>query len=387
MRALRILFTGFILFIFSCNQEKLPSINIKKEGVFRSDYKEPCKVIYSYADEIVEFSGRIKYRGGWSSKYKKHSFSLELENKFALANLPSDDDWILNANYIDKTFMRHKINYELFREMSERNIAAKSTFVNVKINDKYEGLYVLMEEINGSMVGLDKNDTMAMLFKDPPIFIKDKLSYIQDSLNYYQQKYPKINKIDKTYFIEKFKKFLFYSNDNDFARDISSWVDIDNVIDWHILLLFSNNSDGILKNFYLYKLNKDTPFRFAIWDYDHSYGRDCDNEYNLMDRELDCNRAVLLERLSNISDIKYLQRLKIRWFELREQNIISFNNFESHINKNDKIISQDVAENFKKWPIDSQWYYDSNNYQQELDLMLNYVTIRIKQLDEYFSAL
>ena len=33
-----------------------------------------------------------------------------------------------------------------------------------------------------------------------------------------------------------------------------------------IILLFTNNADGIMKNFYLYKLDKNTPFRFAIWD-------------------------------------------------------------------------------------------------------------------------
>jgi len=38
-----------------------------------------------------------------------------------------------------------------------------------------------------------------MLFKDPPIFRKERLTNVQDTLNYYQQKYPKISEFDKTY--------------------------------------------------------------------------------------------------------------------------------------------------------------------------------------------
>jgi len=371
----------------SCRNEKLPSINIQKKGVIGWEIKEPCKIIYSDSRKVDELSAKIKCRGGISSRYYKHSFSLELESKYSLGDLSSDDDWIINANYIDKTFMRHKISYDLFREMDPKNVAAKCTFVNVSINEIYEGLYVLMEEINASMIGLDKSDSLAMLFKDPPIFRKEKLSYVQDTLNYYQQKYPKIKNIDKTYYIERFKNFLFNSSDSDFIKGISDWVDIENVIDWHIFLLFSNNSDGIMKNFYLYKLDEDTPFRFAIWDYDHSFGRDGDNERNLMERKLNCNRAVLLERLSNTPEIAYMSELKKRWFKLRELNIISIDNFKAHVIENDKLINKEIVKNFEKWPIDSKWYYDKNDYRQELDLMLEFVEIRINQLDEYFNNL
>jgi hypothetical protein len=386
MRHLYIYLIVMILFSVSCKQKELPTIDIKNVGTIGWEVKEPCTITFTDANATDELNGRIKYRGGGSSRYYKHSFALELDNKYSFPNLPNDDDWILNANYIDKTFMRHKISYDLFREMNAKNIAAKGSFINVSINDKYEGLYVLMEEINGAMVGLNKNDTMAMLFKDPPIFSKDSINHVRNFPNYYQQKHPNINKIDKTYLIEDFKNFLFYSNDIDFARNITTWVDIKNVIDWHILLLFTNNSDGIMKNFYLYKLDNNTPFRFAIWDYDHSFGRDGDNERNLMERELNCNRAILLERLSNIPDIGYLPKLKKRWLELRELNIISSKNFEKHIIKNDKIISKEIGRNFEKWPINSKWYYDSSDYNQELDLMREFVIIRINQLDEYFNS-
>ena len=378
----------FILTFFaSCTEVKVPTINIIKDEAIGWKDKEICKLIYSEGLDSIKISAKIKSRGGMSSRYYKHSFAVELDSKYVLCNLPGDDDWILNANYIDKTFMRHKISYDIFMQMNPNNIASKSAFVNIKINDEYEGLYLLMEEINASKIGLDKSDTLAMLFKDPPIFHKEKLSYTQDSLNYYQQKYPKIHKSDKTFFIEQFRNFIFNSTDKDFVGEISNWIDIDNIVDWHILLLFSNNSDGIMKNFYLYKLNSEMPFRIAIWDYDHSFGRDGDNELNMMDRELNCNRSILLERLTQISETGYLKKLKKRWFELRALNVISNQNIKSHINENEKIIRNDIKYNFVKWPTNGEWYYDDNDHKEEVDLMLRFVELRINQLDDYFNSL
>lgn len=375
-----------ILFFFiSCSDEKFPSINIIVDEPIGWDKKQSCSVIYSYKTTSKTLEAEVKCRGGMSSRYFKHSYALELKEKNNLLGINHDDDWILNANYIDKTFMRHKISYDLYRQMNTKNIAAKSSYINVYINNNYNGLYVLMEEVNGKMVGLDKKDSLSMLFKDPPIFFREKLSSVQDSLNYYLQKFPKIKTKDHTEYLEKFIDFIFNSSDSVFAENISYWIDIDNVIDWHILLLFTNNSDGIMKNFLLYKLNSNTPFRIAIWDYDHSFGRDGDNELNMMRTELDCNRSILLKRLNEIESTNYNFKLKERWHYLRKKNIISTENFNEHISTNHQIIQQEIDKNFDKWPINDKWYFDDNNYIEELDLMREFVKIRIDKLDNYFA--
>jgi len=372
---------------YSCEDYEVHSINIIKSDPIGWDRKEDCKITYSDTKKGVELKGKIKYRGGISRRYHKHSFSLELDKKHSFSRHLKDDDWILNANYIDKTFMRHKISYDLFREMNDNNVASKSTFVNMSVNDSYKGLYVLMEKISLSVLDMDKTDSMAMLFKDPPIFYKDNPGFAEDSLNTYNQKFPKIKSFNKTAYVQQFKDFLFHSTDSAFAKGISNWVDLDNVIDWHIMLLFSNNEDGIMKNFYLYKKDKDTPFRFAIWDYDHSYGRDGDNEYNMMRSEVNCNRAILFERLSKLPSIKYNERLKKRWLSYRQKNIISVKNFERHIKKNDRMIKSEVLKNSELWPLDNKWYFDANTYTEELELMRKFLKIRIVQLDKYFTAL
>lgn len=376
-----------VLFIMaSCSGENVPTVHILEHAEIDWEEKSPCAFVYPGflgADTVL---ATVKYRGGMSRKYEKHSFSLELNQKKRLVNLPKEDDWILNASYIDKTFMRHKISYDLFNEMGVANKAANSGYVHLNVNGAYKGLYLIMEEVNAGMLDLNKEDSMAMLFKDPPIFSAERWIHVQDSTNYYQQKFPKISVSDKTYYIEAFRQFLFHSSNADFSKNISNWIDLANVIDWHLLLLFSNNGDGIMKNFYLYKVDADTPFRIAIWDYDHSFGRDGDGELNMMERALDCNRAVLLERLMAVEEIGYNTLLQNRWQYLRSEGIISVASFESKMDAIDAVIHTHIPQNEHRWPVNSKWYYDANTYAQELALMRVFVKKRILQLDQRFGV-
>lgn len=383
---------SFVLFglFSSCGveKEKIPIIHITTERQFERTNKKECLITYYLSDgDSIRLPARAKYRGGMSSQYDKHSFSITLDKKYPLCQLPSNNDWILNANYIDKTMMRHKISYDLFREMNPNNLSVESAYVILKINNKYNGLYLLMEEIDASKVRLNKKDSLACLFKDPPIFLKEHLAVVQDSGNYYQQKYPKIADKDMTFYIEAFRKFIFESTDETFAKGIEHLIDIENVIDWHILLLLTNNGDGVVKNFYLYKVDNKTPFKIGIWDYDHSFGRDGDNEPNMMRTQVKPERAMLIDRLLCGGLPDYKSRLKQRWQQLRENNIISCDNILNHVNENDNIIKEEVLANAKLWKYDAKWYYDDNDYAEEIGILKEFSKLRIAQLDSYFREL
>jgi spore coat protein CotH len=375
-----------LLVLLSCNDSNmLPQIDILKSDGFSWNGKEICTIIYTADGRSIEIPAEIKYRGGHSARYEKHSFSLELVKKYQLAGLPKDDDWILNANYIDKTFMRHKISYDLFQTMNQNNKSAASNYINLMINGEEQGLYLITEEINGSQVKLNEKDSLAMIFKDPPFLFKSRIKNQQDSNNYFQQKFPKIEKRNQTAYIEKFRSFLFDSSERDFVEEIDNWIDLDNVLDWHLLLLYSYNADGIMKNFYLYKLDANTPFRIAIWDYDHSFGRDGDNELNMMDRPLRMERSILFNRLLDSEALNYKKRMKERWKQLRDQGLFSAEYMDVKVKQIDSEISKAVEQNALIWPWDSKWYYDDNDYEEEKEIFMNFVKLRISVLDDEFD--
>ncbi|MBQ2542679.1 MAG: CotH kinase family protein [Bacteroidales bacterium] len=337
--------------------------------------KEYCEISYGNLTYLAE----IKCRGGYSSKFEKHSYTIDFNDKIELGGLPKAKKYILNANYIDKTFMRHVLCYDLYREMNPaKNVAPLCKYTNLTIDSVYNGLYVLMQHIDADMLDLDKLDSMAMLFKEPPVF-KD------DTSTNYDQKFPKKKKCDMSIYMDEFKNFLFKADDATFAREIGERIDIENVIDWHILLLFSNGEDGIKKNFFLYKKDSSTPYRIALWDCDHSFGRDGDNELNLMRSEIDCSRNIMLKRLLEIPEIGYEKRLCERYKELRDSKIISAEHINEKIAEYNSIIQEDVERNFALWPVNSPNYFDDNTYEQELEIIREFVEIRLPQLDKRFG--
>lgn len=336
--------------------------------------------------EVVKsFEGKIERRGGISISYPKHSYEIDLKKDISLANLPEDDDWILNANYIDKTFLRHVISYELFQEMSPNNRASNCQFIEVELNGVYNGLYVLMEKLDKSSLDVNGKDSMSFIFKEPHLFRKAyKNIKPQDSTNFHQQTYPKLKVEDKRATLEEIRALILTGNDSTFRHDIPRLFDLNNLIDWHLLLLISNNSDGILKNFYLYKPDAKTPIRIAPWDYDHSFGRDGDNELNLDQRPLKIERSILFARL--MKHAWYTSQLKARWQQHNLSNLLSEKSLKQRVIHRSKNIKERTTKNFELWPLNGKRYYDENNVKQEVNIMLQYIELRHQRLREYFKA-
>lgn len=384
----------FIVVVFlilgSCqeNQSKsipqgLHSINIIINGHIPK--RNMTKAVFSiiHKDSMLKLNGKIARRGGFSMSFPKHSYEIDLKTDISLAGLPADDDWILNANYIDKTFLRHVISYELFEDMNKNNIAPKCAYINLFINENYRGLYVLMEKLDKSSLKINSEDSLAFIFKEPHIFRKsyDKIRP-QKKDNFHQQTFPKKQKKDRSAFIEHIRDFILTSNDDVFTKEISTKFDLTNLIDWHLLLLISNNGDGILKNFYLYKQDAKSPMRIAPWDYDHSFGRDGDNELNLDKNSLDITRSILFDRLLKFD--WYKEQLKERWITLNQEGILSAQGLQRRILNKSRFIQKYAEANFEVWPVESTIYYDNNNFDQEIKIMLDFIKIRHARLRKYF---
>ncbi len=329
--------------------------------------------------------GRIHYRGGISAGYPKHSLALKLDERYPLCGLPADKDWILNANYIDKTFMRHKLCYDLFRLMDEEvNRAPLCAYATLTVDGHGQGLYVVMQKMDASTLGIDKGDSTSVIFKEPPVMYDERI-VPQDPDNYYQQTFPKKRKDDRTAQAEAIVAFLQDSPDEVFRAEVGQWFDLKNIADWQLLLLLSNNADGLRKNFFLYKVGDATPYRVAPWDYDHSFGRDGDNEPNMLRDTVDCNRAVLLRRLWQWPE--YRSHVARRWQQLRTEGLFTEATLNRMIADNAAQIEAAVKANELLWPVDNDIYYDANHFDAELDIMREFIGRNIERLDILFNRI
>lgn len=361
----------------------LNAINIQVDSIIPWDIKTSCELTFSNSFSIVD--GKIKCRGGISSKYWKHSFSLSLNSDTSLIEgIDPDDDYIVNANYIDKSFLRHKLSYDLFRKINPDNLAPRCAFKHIFINQSYEGLYVMMEEVDKSFVGFHNNDSNVILIKDGGLFIKDHTDfYIQPGEDLFQQKYPKNQTESEFEELRVLWEFLFNSSDQEFLASVGNKFDLENVRNWHLLLLIANNGDGVLKNFYWYKGN-DQIWRVIPWDYDDSFGRNGDGTMQMS--ESGWERNILLKRLFELNVDGYQQKLADLWYSLSSKNL-SLDSIHTMIDSDVSKLNQiGVKWNFKKWPINDSNYIDSNTFEQEIDLLHNYFDERFIKIDSLFNA-
>lgn len=372
------------LFLFSCRRNcEIPTLRITADSIgwFK---KEPAVISFTECGESQSVDSKIKFRGGMSSRYFKHSYAINLKQELSIAGLPTDKKWVLNASYIDKTFMRHKLSFDLFMKMGDYNLAPKTAYVRVYENENFEGLYVLMQRLGPTTLFIDKQDSSAFVFKEPPLFKIEIRQTQRDSMYADSHRFSISERTTAINTLKQLEHLIYNGDDAAFKARIFNLLDIENIIDWHILLLFTNNSDGQLKNFYVYRQKADSPIGIAIWDYDHSFGRDGDNEPNLLERMIDERRVKLFQRLLDLNPNSYNEKLNARWQSLRKA-IFTESQLYNMIDDYDKVIRKHIPENAQRWPIGADWYFDANSYSQEVALIKTYINKRLKQLDERFA--
>ena len=105
------------------------------------------------ADSLILFSSdiSIEIRGSSSKTFPKKSYSFQLidpsgkPHEATLLGLPSESEWLLYAPYSDKSLLRDVIAYKISRDLGR--YATRTVFVELFLNGKYNGLYILEEKI------------------------------------------------------------------------------------------------------------------------------------------------------------------------------------------------------------------------------------------------
>ena len=123
----------------------------------------------------------------------------------------------------------------------------------------------------------------------------------------------------------------------------------------------------------------------ALWDCDHSLGRDGDNEYNMSERNIDMKNNILIKRLLENKNLGYSKQVEKRWKELRKKKQINLKKFYTFIDEETEKIEPFVKRNFKKWPLTGWPYRDGNTFEQEVEIIKQYLELRIGELDKKYG--
>jgi subtilisin-like proprotein convertase family protein len=240
----------------------------------------------------------IEIRGAYSSSLpqKPYGFTTQdisnNDSNTVLLGLPSEHDWILQATYNDKTFLRNIMMFDLFRKMG--HYATRTKFCEVTLNGNYQGIYFLCEKIKRDanrvdIAKLDLDDNAGDSLTGGYIFKHDydaagwNSSWLPplcpDRFLSYQYFYPNAATITlpqqdfiKAY-VDSFEEVLFSDSFSSKVNGYKKYISTPSFVDYLISNELAQNGDGYKKSMFFHKdkTSKGGKLKAGpIWDFDWS---------------------------------------------------------------------------------------------------------------------
>ena len=326
----------------------------------------------------------IEIRGSFSASLPQKPFGLETRdalgenNNVSLLGMPQENDWILLANYNDKTFFRNVLAFDLFTKMG--HYAPRTRIVEVGINDIYQGIYVFTEKIkrdNGriDIPKLDFDDnagdslTGGYIFKVDYWSGSDSWSSDYENPNYpgnevrYVQDYPDVEDITSEQeeyiqsLVQSFEDALWSDDFMTEQNGYRQYIDMTSFIDYFLVNELGRNWDGFKKSRYFHKdKDSDDPKIHAgpVWDFDWAF-KDISEDYE--------NGEGWLHNFSGGTDVTppgwyvrmmqdsvFTNALYCRYTDLRS-NVMSNESIVSFIDSMAVIVNDAQERHYVRWPI------------------------------------
>lgn len=379
-------------------------------------------------DSFNEYNGNIgiEVRGQSSQMFPMKSYSIELRDEnqedtdASLFGLPEESDWVLYAPYTDKTLMRNYLAYDLSNQMG--HWAAHCRYVEVILNERYVGIYVLMEKIKRdknrvNIKKLEPQDSTSDKISGGYIFSLDKEpdawyskyaapnSFARVRFKYEYPKVEDITQIQKDYikrYTDSFEAALKGENFQDPLIGFRQFADENSFIDYFIVNELSRNVDGYHISTYMYKDRDDVNKKIhmgPVWDYDlafrnANYCRGSDTTGWAYRNNYVCPPLLLpipfwWDRL--FQDTAFQSNLLCRWKSLR-QNILSTASLYATIDSIAALTSEARQRHFTKWPVLGVYVWPNPNpipetYTEEIRTLKFWIAQRLAWIDRNLPQL
>ncbi len=400
-----------LVFIETNNREipDEPKILVDMEIIWNGDGEENHT-----SDEFNHYSGKIgiELRGSTSQSFPKKSYGFETRDQlgndidFPLLGLPEEEDWILYAPYSDKSLIRNVLTFSLAKPLG--HYASRCRFVELFLNNEYQGIYVLMEKIKQEDIRVDiekmtPDETNGVDLTGGYIVKIDKTTgsggegwhskyqNLNGYFTYYQYEVPAFDEItpeQKQYiqnYIDLFEDALFEENYE--GRDsYIHYINKASFIDYILINELTKNVDAYRLSTFLHKNRNEKLRAGPIWDYNLAYGN-----VNYNDAWLTEGFQIENQKGYNPfwwekfwADSVFVNYQKCRWEMMREKHWSDERIFEV-IDSLVASIGGAIDRNFERWPVLGKpvWpnYYIAESYTEEINWLKNWLEERLDWLD------
>lgn len=382
-----------------------------------------------YNDPFNAYMGNIgiETRGSSSQGFPKKSYGFETMNSannatqnVSLLGLPAESDWILSANYADKSLMNNVLAYKLFNDFGF--YASRTRYVELILNGEYMGVYILMEKIKRdanrvNIANLTPNDNAGDELTGGYILKIDKSTGGSFQAGFYSRfaassgdsidiMYSTPNSTDitpaqKTYVqasVDSFERALFTGVLGD--TTVPNWRNFANeesFIHYLILNELGRNVDGYRISTYFYKDKNSRDPRWQMgpaWDYDIAwanadYCRATDSAGWAYDFNTYCSSYWMVPAwwTTFAQDSVFMHKLRCRYTNLRQTGKpLHLQSLNTWIDNTANLLNEGQTRNFEKWQILGQYVWPNpspipNDYAGEVSELKDWLQRRLNWMD------
>lgn len=379
------------------------------------------------AGNIYNGSIGIEYQGGTPEIGKQNSYSFETRTasgdnqNVSLLGMPTENDWILLANYNDKSLVRNALAFQLFRKMG--HYAPRTQTVEVIVNNEYLGIYTLTERIKQDIgrVNISKLKTTDISgdgLTGGYIFKVDGL----DATDSWQGSFPPYNHPDKLVHyvyedpaagdlvtqqknylktvVNSFESVLYGTGFDSPTSGYPAWINQNSFFDYFIVNELARNKDAFRKDCFYYKdkNSKDNKIHAGpVWNFEVGFKNldtDC-SSYAATDGSgwaYRINDCVGLKSYSNgwmerlLEAPAFKNALYNRYSSLRT-TFISNSYINNFIDSVKNLVSEAQVRHYSKWKIlatnagPDEVDPQPATYQGHIDKLKNWIQVRMNWLD------
>ncbi|MFY7913005.1 MAG: CotH kinase family protein [Emticicia sp.] len=413
----------------------LPIVVINTNGQVIIDEpktKTSFKIYYSGQGKINNLTDKphydglagIEFRGSSSQQFPKKSFGIELWNEksesitAALLGMPKESDWILFASYNEKSFMHNVLTMRVAREMGM--YASRTQYVEVIINNAYQGVYVFMEKIKRdegrvNIANLKATDLSGDDITGGYIFKADKNTGA--TLGSWRSKYPNYNTPNnfttflyespktitseqRSYlknYVDNAENALQAANYRDKTNGYRKYFDTRSFIQLFLVNEVAKNVDGYRISTYFHKDKDSKGGKIKAgppWDYDITYGNanycSGDSPFGFSYRfNYTCPTDFWLvpfwwEKM--LSDSAFVRELGQEYGFQRKFGALQTDRINKHIDTLTTYLKEPLVRNFQKWPILGTYVWPqptpyASTWEQEVNELRSFLAQRLQWLD------
>ncbi|MFT3951978.1 MAG: CotH kinase family protein [Oscillospiraceae bacterium] len=388
----------------------LPEVRIDtvKIAKIAFDVYSDCTVkITAGTDTAIQNTGamsaRIKGRGHSTWKWDKKPYKIKLDTKASLLGMNADKEWVLLAEYADKTLMRNQIGFAMSDYLGSMIYTPDAVSVSLYIDGKYQGVYTVCEEIevNDNKVNIAEdyniNDTGYLLEiggRNDEVDVKGRDYFFsnKNTVRSCRIQSPDTEKMSTA----QYNFIKGYVNSAEAAVIAKSgyekYIDVDSFIDWFILEEMAYNVDcAFRRSCFLTKPAGGKLEMGPVWDFDLAFGNFSVYMNNYDDWAtlgVDDKDAYVKLTWYNylLEDPAFRQKARTRWDAVKNGLL---DNAYAAIDANYEKLSDAQEDNFDKWDIlnirvgfERKDVTKYNTYDKQVKYLKDFIKTRYDWIDK-----